>query len=117
LAETITAARALLAQTRAIIDVLEPRAAQLRAEVARIGGRIEAHDAVAKGQAVLAQVRAVIDKIDPLLAKVEDLSSRLARGEGSMGRMMKDPEFPEDAKELGKILKRKPWRIIAKPKD
>jgi hypothetical protein len=28
---------------------------------------------------------------------------------------MKDPEFPEDAKELGKILKRQPWKIIGRP--
>ncbi len=114
-AETMTGARVVLTQARAMIDLLEPRAAQLRAEVARIGGRVETQDAIVKGQAVLAEVRAAIDKIDPLLAKVEDISSRLARGEGSVGRMMKDPEFPEDAKELGKILKRKPWRIIVKP--
>ena len=28
---------------------------------------------------------------------------------------MHDPEFPEDAKELGKILKRQPWKLIDHP--
>jgi hypothetical protein len=28
---------------------------------------------------------------------------------------MNDPEFPEDAKELGKILKRQPWKVINRP--
>ena len=28
-----------------------------------------------------------------------------------------DPEFPEDAKAIGKVLKRQPWRVIGRPKD
>ena len=57
-------------------------------------------------------MRATIDKLEPLLAQVDALNASLARGEGSMMRLMHDPEFPEDAKELGKILKRHPWRVI-----
>lgn len=117
LAAMITRARATLGETRAMIDVLTPRAAQLRAELARVSGRIETQDAVARIEAVLARIRLAIDKVDPLLATVDDITSRIARGEGSLGRLMKDPEFPEDAKELGKILKRRPWRIIAKPRN
>ena len=41
----------------------------------------------------------------------------IARGEGTIGRIQHDPEFPEDAKELGKILKRTPWRVIGHPQD
>ncbi len=117
LAAMITRARATLDETRALIDVLAPRAAQLRVELARVSARVETQDAVARIEAVLVRVRGAIDKVDPLLAVVDDLSGRIARGEGSLGRLMKDPEFPEDAKELGKILKRRPWRIIAKPRN
>lgn len=113
----ITRARATLGEARAMVDVLAPRAAQLRLELSRVGGRLEAQDAVTRIEAVLARIRGAIDKVDPLLATVGDITSRIARGEGSLGRLMKDPEFPEDAKELGKILKRRPWRIIAKPRN
>lgn len=117
LAALITRARATLGETRAMIDVLAPRAAQLRAELSRVSGRLESQDAVARIEAVLARIRLAIDKVDPLLVTVDEITSRIARGEGSLGRLMKDPEFPEDAKELGKILKRRPWRIIAKPRN
>ena len=76
---------------------------------------VEASDPIARGQAVLAQIKEAIAKVDPLLAKVEEINQRIARGEGSLGRLMNDPEFPEDAKELGKILKRHPWRVIDRP--
>ena len=114
---TIVTARATLAQMRVALDELQPLAAQLGGDVARIGGTIATQTPSAKLDAVLAQARLAIDKIDPLLAKVDEIGARLARGEGSVGRLMKDPEFPEDAKELGKIMKRRAWRIIAKPKD
>ncbi|MBA3462831.1 MAG: MCE family protein [Deltaproteobacteria bacterium] len=109
-------ARRVLAQTRAALDKLEPLAARLGSEVTRVRGGIAARDPVGRLEAAIARGREAIAKIDPLLAKAEEISARVARGEGSLGLLMKDPEFPEDAKELGKILKRKPWRVIVKPK-
>jgi len=114
---SLSTARTVLAQARAAIDRLQPLAARLGGDVSRITGTIATQNPSAKLDAILAQARVSIDKIDPLLAKVDEISARIARGEGSMGRLMKDPEFPEDAKELGKVMKRHPWRIIAKPKD
>ena len=113
----VSDARKVLAQTRATLDKLEPLAARLGSEVTRIRGGVAAHDLPGRLEAAIARGRDAIAKIDPLLAKAEEISARVARGEGSLGLLMKDPEFPEDAKELGKILKRKPWRVIAKPKD
>lgn len=115
----ITRARATLVHARRMIDQLD---AQLETLVAATGAlRARAGDrgtaAIAAVELAIDRMRAAIDKIDPLLAKVEEIQSRLARGEGSVGRLMKDPEFPEDAKELGKILKRQPWKIMARPKD
>ena len=43
------------------------------------------------------------------------LNQALARGDGSIMKLMHDPEFPEEAKELGKIMKRQPWKIIDRP--
>ncbi|MBA3456153.1 MAG: MCE family protein [Deltaproteobacteria bacterium] len=115
LAAMIGRAQTTLTQTRAMLDLLSPRSAELSAQLTRVSGRLAAQDAPAQLDAVLSRIRVAIDKVDPLLATVADLTGRLARGEGSMGRLMNDPEFPEDAKELGKILKRRPWRIIVKP--
>lgn len=111
-------ARGTFARARRTIEALRARAtaladatAALRARTGERGGA-----AIATIELAIARTRAAIAGVDPLLAKVEELQGRLARGEGSLGRLMTDPEFPEDAKELGKILKRKPWRVIAKPR-
>jgi ABC-type transporter Mla subunit MlaD len=116
-AAMVRQARVTVAQTRATLDQLEPRASELVANLRRVRGHLEAHDPVAQLEATIARVRTVLDKVDPLLAKVDEINQRLAKGEGSIGRLMNDPEFPEDAKELGKIMKRQPWKIIARPKE
>lgn len=110
-------ARTTLAQTRATIDALAPQVDALAANVTRVRGRLEANDPVARVEATIARVRSALDKVEPLLAQVDAVGDRLAKGEGSLGRLLHDPEFPEDAKELGKILKRQPWKVIARPKD
>jgi ABC-type transporter Mla subunit MlaD len=110
-------ARATLAQARATIDRVAPEVDALAANATRARGRLEANDPVARLEATIARVRSVLDKVEPLLAQVDAIGDRLAKGEGSLGRLMNDPEFPEDAKELGKILKRQPWKVIARPKD
>jgi hypothetical protein len=46
------------------------------------------------------------------------LTRDLADGRGTVGALLHDPEFIDDAKQLGKTLKRQPWRIFghgAKP--
>lgn len=116
-AATTSNARALVAKLRQAIDRLAPVAEQLEREALRVRDHVVTHDPAARMTEVLAKLRAAIDKVDPLLATVDDLAARFARHEGSIGRLMYDPEFPEDAKELGKILKRRPWRVIAKPKQ
>ncbi len=112
---TTANARALLAQLRGVIDQLSPVAARLEGDALRVRDHVVTHDPAGRMTDVLAKIRVAIDKVDPLLATVDDLAARFARHEGTIGRLMHDPEFPEDAKELGKILKRRPWRVIAKP--
>ena len=112
---TAGAARATLAEVRAAIDLLAPRLARTTAELARIRGHLVAGDPAGRAEQILATLRRALDQIDPLLATAGELAQRLARGEGSLGRLLGDPEFPEDTKELGKIMKRQPWRIIQKP--
>jgi ABC-type transporter Mla subunit MlaD len=110
-------ARATVAEIRAAIDLLGPRAAAIAANLARVRGHLAGADPIARGDQAIAQLRAALDKIDPLLAKLDELGERIAAGEGSFGRLIQDPEFPEDAKDLGKIMKRQFWKIIARPPD
>ena len=103
-------ARETIAKLRTSAQALGTSFAALRTRLNTRGA--EAFDRI---EAAIARVRAAIEKIDPLLAQIEALEQHIARGEGSLLKLMKDPEFPEDAKELGKILKRQPWKIIGRP--
>jgi ABC-type transporter Mla subunit MlaD len=114
---TISAARASLSQLRATVAALQPRVDALNASLRSAGARISQLDAISRLSAVLASLRAASDRLDPLLASAAALQTLLARGDGTIGRLMTDPEFPEDAKDLGKILKRHPWRIVGHPQN
>jgi phospholipid/cholesterol/gamma-HCH transport system substrate-binding protein len=109
--------RATVAQGRAMLTALDGKAQALRASLVTARGTLGAKGEVIVDKVELAidRTRAAIDKLDPLLAEVAALQARIARGEGSLLKLMNDPEFPEDAKELGKILKRQPWRVIDHP--
>jgi phospholipid/cholesterol/gamma-HCH transport system substrate-binding protein len=111
--------RALIARVRGTIDALDPMAGD-----ASSGARALRDRLAARGPAVIERFalaiergRAAMDRVEPLLARIGELRALIARGEGSLGRIMTDPEFPEDAKELGKIMKRQPWKIIDRPQD
>jgi ABC-type transporter Mla subunit MlaD len=115
--ELVTHTRTTLADIRGMLDQLGAKATTLRASASALGARMDAKlpAAVAAVELAIDRIRAAIDKVDPLLANIAELNKRLANNEGSIGRLMNDPEFPEDAKELGKILKRQPWKVIAHP--
>jgi ABC-type transporter Mla subunit MlaD len=119
LAEVVTHARAILAAGRVSLDKLDTSATTLRAGFEGMRSRLGAKgdQAIAAVELAIDHVRADIAKIDPMLAQIEAFNQRLARGEGSIMKLMHDPEFPEDAKELGKILKRQPWKIIGRPSN
>lgn len=112
-------ARATIAQARRVIDTLDAKATALASSVDALRTRLgDRGPAVVKAvEVTIEKLRAAVDKIDPLLAKVEELDQRIARGEGSIGKLARDPEFPEDAKALGKMLKRQPWLLFMRPKD
>jgi len=107
---TVTQARAMVAALRTKADALS---ASLDTVKARLGTK--GTEAIDKVQLAIDRVKAVLDKVDPLLAQVAAIQQRIARGEGSLMKLMNDPEFPEDAKELGKIMKRQPWKLLDRP--
>lgn len=106
-------ARGLVADARAALATLDAAARPVVADVDRLGAagvglRERLAAAIAAGERSLAAS-------DRLLASTEALLALVARGEGSAARLANDPEFPEDAKELGKLLKRQPWRVLGHP--
>jgi ABC-type transporter Mla subunit MlaD len=109
---TVEGARQVSAQLRAAIDVLGPQGATIVRDLERMRGHLAAADPTGRAEHTIAGVQRALDKIDPLLAKLAELGARIAAGEGSLGRLMLDPEFPEDARNLGKIIKRQPWKVI-----
>jgi hypothetical protein len=119
LGEVLQRTSVVIASARGSLATLDGAATKLRASLATLRSRLDAKgaDAVAAIELAIDRVQADIAKLDPLLATVADLQGRLARGEGTLMKLANDPEFPEDAKELGKILKRHPWKIIDHPRD
>jgi ABC-type transporter Mla subunit MlaD len=112
---TAREARQAIADLRAALDLLGPELAAVTAHLTQIRGHLSAGDPLGRADQLLARLRGALDKIDPLLAVAAELGDRIARGEGTVGRIMRDPEFPEDTKELGKYLKRHPWKILERP--
>ncbi|HEY5926461.1 MAG TPA: MlaD family protein [Kofleriaceae bacterium] len=106
--------RGTLAELRRTLAALEPRIAELQLGLATLQSRLGAKssDAAAKLATTLADVRTAIGRGQAVLEQVASLEGRLARGEGSLMKLLEDPEFPEDMKELGKVIKRQPWKLL-----
>lgn len=117
MAAVMARGREMLARSRVSLDQLGASAARLGDGLSSLRGRLgpKGDEAIAKVELAIDRTRAAIAKIDPLMAQLEALSASLAAGEGSLMKLANDPEFPEDAKELGKILKRHPWRVMDHP--
>ncbi|MCE9571940.1 MAG: MlaD family protein [Deltaproteobacteria bacterium] len=103
---------------RAALSLLRGRAELMQAGLDHTLAKARgAEPSLQKLRDAIASAQTLTTKLDGVLAKVQDMAARFARGEGSLARLGSDPEFPEDAKELGKILKRTPWRVVGHPQD
>jgi phospholipid/cholesterol/gamma-HCH transport system substrate-binding protein len=100
-------ARAELGQTGAALD-------RLAVDVRRLRDRMPPglSDRLAR---TLDQARAAIAKVERVVASATELATRVRQGHGTVGALMNDPEFSDDAKQLGRLLKRNPWRILGHP--
>ena len=74
--------------------------------------RSVASDSITRVEQTLASARAALDKLEPLLAGIDVRRQQIAKGKGSLLRIIRAPEVPEGAKDLGNVIKRESWHIL-----
>jgi phospholipid/cholesterol/gamma-HCH transport system substrate-binding protein len=100
-------ARAELSRVGAVLD-------RLSADLERVRGSIPPGLAERLDRAITT-ARLAAAKVERIVATGQELAQRVEGGQGTVGALLNDPEFIDDAKQLGKILKRQPWRVIGHP--
>jgi ABC-type transporter Mla subunit MlaD len=104
---TLSAADRAFTDLSQRFDGLRGKLRQLRAKIPK-GVRKRFELALKKTDQSMAKARRIV-------AKLRELSAMIDRGEGNIGALANDPEFSDDAKKLGKLLKSKPWLLIGHP--
>lgn len=99
---------ATIAEVRARLRVLEMEFTRLRARIP--------DDSLARFRGALTAADQSLARVDHLVASAREIASIIRRGEGTVGAIWNDPEFPEYAKDLGKLIKRHPWELIGRPR-
>lgn len=95
---------------------LEQRLDRVTANVDRLRGAVP-DDFAAHFELAADKTRDSLDKLRRIAANVRELGAMIDRGEGNVGGLLHDPEFADNAKEIGKIIKRQPWTIVGHPQD
>lgn len=96
-----------VADVRARIDVL-------MVEVTALGSGIP-DDVRERLQVALATAKEALAEVQRVTATAGEIAAAIEHGEGTVGALLFDPEFPEDAKNLGRQLKRQPWQLVGRP--
>lgn len=91
------------------LDVVTANIDRLRASAPK--------DFLARFDRAAEQARAALDKLRRIERTARELVAIVERGEGTIGGLLHDPEFSDNAKEIGKIIKRQPWRVVGHPQD
>lgn len=114
LAALAARAESTLDHARAAVASLRDAADRLTADLDRVRGHVDAvaPATLARLRTTLADADAQLARLQALAANARGLLALIQRGDGSLFKLSRDPEFPEDAKELGRIMKRTPWRIL-----
>ena len=104
----------LLALARGQVGTMSTDLDLLNEKIDTVRSRLPA-DLGAKYRLAIADARTNVATLEATIAKLEDLAERVSAGHGTVGALMNDPEFSDDAKKLGRYLKRHPWKVIARP--
>jgi ABC-type transporter Mla subunit MlaD len=120
-ADNLTSFSALERSSKRLVKLVRAELGSMSADLDLLSARIDAvrarlpADLGAKYSRAIADARTNVATLESTISKLEDLAERVAAGHGTVGALMNDPEFSDDAKQLGRYLKRHPWKIITKP--
>ncbi len=92
----------LLADTRVIVAKLDKTADALTP------------DDIAKVKATLARYDALGDRLQKIAVKADDIVAVIQRGDGTVGKAIKDPQVYDDLRALLADIKAKPWKLVWK---
>ena len=102
--QTMARTRKTFAELRVHIDALTGDVDRLRAQVpAGLPERVAS---------IRTRTIESFAKLEHIAATLEEMAAMVERGEGNIGGLTRDPEFADHAKEIGKLLKRQPWKLF-----
>ena len=67
-----------------------------------------------KLKAMIAKYQAAGEKVDALATRADRVLAKLEAGEGSMGKVMKDPAVYDELKSLLTDVRKNPWKLLWK---
>ena len=101
-------------QMAATADDLEGRVEILRGAVRRAGAAVPP-DLQRRIDRVTADVTAALAEVGAVTRDLRALIDELSLARGTIGALASDFELTDDVKELTKMLKRQPWRVMSPP--
>jgi len=110
--------RALAGQARQTLDDATRTFADLRARVEDLSGDTRRlRDQVPAGlpdrlDQARGRVVASLVQLEQITATLREMAAMVERGDGNIGGLIHDPEWADHAKEIGKMLKRQPWKLF-----
>ena len=64
-----------------------------------------------------ARARDSIGQLAHVAARASELAARVDAGRGTLGAILNDPAFSQDARRVGRELMRRPWRVLGRPPE
>lgn len=98
---------------RAELPELSKQAGVAIGGLAKVSGQFTEEDGQ-RLKAMIARYQSAGEKLDTLATRADHLLARLEAGEGSMGKVMKDPAVYDELKSLLTDVRKNPWKLLWK---
>lgn len=103
----------LIAQARSDLAAIDAALDILSRDLRVIEARLPA-DLTGKYRQVASDAQTQLATLRSTIATLRELAQLIEQGSGTIGALMNDPEFSDDAKKLGRYLKRHPWKLLTR---